>query len=74
MGKKDAKGGGDSRFAAVHSDPRFQRFPRAKAKVEIDERFEGAPAGPSWPCPVLWHERRDQCLLHATALGAGVRA
>ena len=43
MGKKDAKGI-DSRFAAVHSDPRFQRFPRAKAKVEIDERFEGALA------------------------------
>jgi len=40
-----AKGGGkvvtDSRFAAVHFDPRFQRFPKAKAKVEIDERFAG---------------------------------
>ena len=32
----------DSRFAAVHHDPRFQRFPKAKAKVEIDERFSGA--------------------------------
>lgn len=32
----------DSRFAAVHFDPRFQRFPKAKAKVEIDERFAGA--------------------------------
>jgi hypothetical protein len=31
----------DSRFAAVHHDPRFQRFPKAKAKVEIDERFAG---------------------------------
>ena len=45
---KDAKGGAaggkvvtDSRFAAVHYDPRFQRFPKAKAKVEIDERFAG---------------------------------
>ena len=34
----------DSRFAAVHYDPRFQRFPKAKAKVEIDERFAGEPA------------------------------
>ncbi len=31
----------DSRFAAVHYDPRFQRFPKAKGKVEIDERFAG---------------------------------
>ena len=35
----------DSRFAAVHYDPRFQRFPKAKAKVEIDERFAGAGGG-----------------------------
>lgn len=44
-GRKPGGGGGkvvsDPRFAAVHSDPRFQRFPRAKAKVEIDERFAG---------------------------------
>lgn len=44
----------DSRFAAVHHDPRFQRFPRAKAKVEIDERFAGGWAPPAvtrrlWP-------------------------
>ena len=41
-----AKGGGgalitDPRFAAVHSDPRFQRFPKANRNVEIDERFAG---------------------------------
>ncbi len=36
----------DSRFAAVHYDPRFQRFPKAKAKVEIDERFAGEEALP----------------------------
>lgn len=47
MAPKGGKPGGgkvvtDARFAAVHSDPRFQRFPKAKAKVEIDERFAGA--------------------------------
>ncbi|PRW59387.1 Pre-rRNA-processing esf1 [Chlorella sorokiniana] len=45
MGKEGGPKGGkvvtDSRFAAVHHDPRFQRFPKAKAKVEIDERFAG---------------------------------
>ncbi|KAF8012696.1 hypothetical protein BT93_I0757 [Corymbia citriodora subsp. variegata] len=29
----------DSRFASVHSDPRFQRAPKHKAKVAIDSRF-----------------------------------
>jgi hypothetical protein len=38
-----------SRFAAVHHDPRFQKFPRAKAKVEIDERFAGGWAPPAAP-------------------------
>ncbi|GAB4817011.1 hypothetical protein N2152v2_004057 [Parachlorella kessleri] len=38
----------DSRFAAVHHDPRFQRFPKAKAKVEIDERFSGMFKDPSF--------------------------
>ena len=38
----------DSRFAAVHHDPRFQRFPKAKAKVEIDDRFAG-----EWLPPLL---------------------
>lgn len=49
-GRKPGGGGKvvtDSRFAAVHYDPRFQRFPKAKAKVEIDERFAGeAPPPP----------------------------
>lgn len=40
-GKPSGKVVTDSRFAAVHYDPRFQRFPKAKAKVEIDERFAG---------------------------------
>ena len=31
----------DERFAAAYSDPRFQRFPKAQRKVEIDERFAG---------------------------------
>jgi hypothetical protein len=31
----------DSRFAAMLTDPRFQRFPRKKQTVEIDERFAG---------------------------------
>jgi hypothetical protein len=43
--KKQRQDGGkvvaDDRFAAVHYDPRFQRFPKAKAKVEVDERFAG---------------------------------
>lgn len=34
----------DERFAAVHKDPRFQRFPKAKSKVEVDERFAGERA------------------------------
>lgn len=29
----------DSRFAAVNSDPRFQKVPKHKSKVEIDSRF-----------------------------------
>lgn len=44
--EKDADGNegqmvSDPRFAAVHYDPRFQRFPKAKTKVKIDERFAG---------------------------------
>jgi len=35
----------DERFAAVHRDPRFSRFPRKQAGVTIDERFKGAPIG-----------------------------
>lgn len=31
----------DPRFAKMFSDPRFQRFPKKKAKVEIDSRFAG---------------------------------
>lgn len=31
----------DSRFARLHTDPRFQRFPSAKNKVKVDERFKG---------------------------------
>lgn len=29
----------DPRFSKVHSDPRFQKLPKHKAKVAIDERF-----------------------------------
>lgn len=29
----------DARFAKMFTDPRFQRFPKKKAKVEIDSRF-----------------------------------
>lgn len=31
----------DSRFAAMHRDPRFSRFPTKKGTVEIDSRFSG---------------------------------
>ncbi|GFS35810.1 hypothetical protein Acr_00g0042220 [Actinidia rufa] len=30
----------DSRFASVHSDPRFAKLPKHKAKVAIDSRFD----------------------------------
>ena len=40
----DSNGGAgiitDARFASVQSDPRFQKVPRHKAKVEIDSRFD----------------------------------
>lgn len=32
---------GDARFAAVGTDPRFRRFPKTQAKVDVDERFAG---------------------------------
>jgi hypothetical protein len=31
----------DTRFAAMHRDPRFSRFPKKKGTVEIDSRFSG---------------------------------
>lgn len=37
--KKEVRG--DERFAAVGYDPRFQRFPKAKSKVKVDDRFKG---------------------------------
>lgn len=30
----------DARFSSVHSDPRFQKVPKHKTKVEIDSRFK----------------------------------
>ncbi|KAI8112466.1 hypothetical protein M9434_003789 [Picochlorum sp. BPE23] len=36
--KKEVRG--DERFAAVGYDPRFQRFPKAKSKVKVDDRFK----------------------------------
>jgi hypothetical protein len=46
MGKSDGAKGtgppaglGDARFAKMYTDPRFQRFPKKKGKVEIDSRF-----------------------------------
>jgi hypothetical protein len=42
MTEQQHKGAGmDPRFAKMYSDPRFQRFPKKKAKVEIDSRFAG---------------------------------
>ena len=47
VAKKGMKGSGsgqgvvDERFAAAQTDPRFHRFPKAKNKVEIDQRFAG---------------------------------
>lgn len=29
----------DARFERIHVDPRFRRFPKKDAKVEIDDRF-----------------------------------
>ena len=31
----------DQRFAAVQTDPRFQRLPKAQRTVQIDDRFKG---------------------------------
>lgn len=43
----------DARFASMAYDPRFQRFPKAKAKLEIDDRFKGKPylEGPKYVAP-----------------------
>lgn len=70
MGKDGKPGGGkvvtDSRFAAVHFDPRFQRFPRAKAKVEIDERFAGGRR--RRPAAALQAPQRHACRPHPCML------
>ena len=31
----------DPRFAKLHTDARFQKFPNKERKVEIDDRFKG---------------------------------
>lgn len=31
----------DPRFARIATDPRFARFPKAKGRVEVDDRFKG---------------------------------
>ena len=33
----------DPRFARMHHDPRFRKFPNNTGKVEIDDRFKGTP-------------------------------
>lgn len=41
-GKKDRKPAAvvsDDRFAKIHTDPRFKKFPKKTDKVEIDDRF-----------------------------------
>lgn len=56
----------DPRFAKMYSDPRFQRFPKKKAKVEIDSRF----AGGSYAVPVaavLQHVAVPVCLAHGVS-------
>lgn len=40
----------DPRFAAAQTDPRFQRFPKAERKVDIDERFGGKILAMYCPC------------------------
>ncbi|KAF8059100.1 esf1 [Scenedesmus sp. PABB004] len=55
-GKKKAPpdGGGppaaavDPRFARMHTDPRFQRFPKKKGAVEIDARFASMFSDPEF--------------------------
>ena len=32
----------DARFAKLHTDPRFRKFPKDKGRVVVDERFKGA--------------------------------
>ena len=40
-GRGSGKEIADPRFAAVQYDPRFQRFPKAHSKVQVDDRFAG---------------------------------
>ena len=50
----------DPRFAAVGTDPRFQRFPKKQKRVEIDERFAGESATcmHGQPCAMSGRHRR----------------
>eukprot|EP00775_Hariotina_reticulata_P001834 gene1834-2166_t len=53
MGKKEQVGPGpagmgDARFAKMYTDPRFQRFPKKKNKVEIDSRFSSMFSDPEF--------------------------
>lgn len=39
MVRDTGRDGTDERFAAMYTDPRFQRFPKSKKTVQIDNRF-----------------------------------
>ena len=54
----------DARFAAMHTDPRFQRFPQAKRTLEIDKRFAGEHHLAAADC-TAWEERK-----HNVAMGS----
>ncbi|GAX82620.1 hypothetical protein CEUSTIGMA_g10046.t1 [Chlamydomonas eustigma] len=38
----------DARFASMHKDPRFSRFPKKNSTVEIDKRFSGMFSDPEF--------------------------
>ena len=50
----------DPRFAKLHTDARFQKFPNKERKVEIDDRFKGEPVLGSWQaaCHLLYGASR----------------
>jgi hypothetical protein len=46
-----SKDGADDRFSGIYNDVRFAKMPTKKRKVEVDERFGGAPACPRVAAP-----------------------
>ncbi len=77
-GQPAAPPGMDSRFSAMLTDPRFQRFPKKRQQVAIDERFAGKAAGTMLACVVRAQSKAGAALdgshaeHHAAARGRHV--